>query len=83
MAHGGAFPAGGRCPSPEVSVVFDLELWYNVKKRRREESSVEWLVMIGIPVFLLYFLVRSAVKGGVLDAWAEIERIKHNRRGDE
>ena len=58
-------------------------LWYNVKKRRREESSVEWLVVIGISVFLLYFLLRSAVKGGVLDAWTEIERRKQMKRGDE
>ena len=44
---------------------------------------MEWLVVIGISVFLLYFLLRSAVKGGVLDAWTEIERRKQMKRGDE
>ena len=28
---------------------------------------MEWVLLIGILIFLLYFLLRSAVKGGVLD----------------
>ncbi len=44
---------------------------------------MEWVVLIGILIFLLYFLLRSAVKGGVLDAWTEIEQRKQNQRGDE
>jgi hypothetical protein len=64
-------------------VVFDLEPWYNVKKRRKEGQRVEWVLLIGILIFLLYFLLRSAVKGGVLDAWTEIEQRKQNQRGDE
>lgn len=44
---------------------------------------MKWVLLIGILIFLLYFLLRSAVKGGVLDAWTEIERRKQNQRGDE
>ncbi len=44
---------------------------------------MEWVVLIGIPILLLYCLLRSAVKGGVLDAWTEIEQRKQNQRGDE
>lgn len=66
-------------------VVFDLEPWYNVKKRRKEVGPVFLAVVAGIIILwsLLHWLIRSAVKGGILDAWMEIERLKQNKRGDK